>query len=105
MEEKKLLPLGSIVYLNDGNKKLLIVSRGLIVKNGNGYVFFDYGGVPYPEGLIDDKMAYFQRDGISKVIFEGFSDLDDEATLKKINSYIEEHPEIPKGDVKRFLRE
>ena len=35
MEEKKLLPLGSIVYLNDGNKKLLIVSRGLIVKNGN----------------------------------------------------------------------
>ena len=105
IEGKDLLPLGSVVYLHEGNKKLLIVSRGLIVKNGEGYVFFDYGGVPYPEGLMDDKMAYFQKEGISKVVFEGFHDLDDEATIEKIHTYIEQHPEIPKGDVKKMLGE
>lgn len=103
MERTKLLPLGSVVYLNEGNKKLLIVSRGLIVKSGDGLVYFDYGGVPYPEGLVDDQMAYFQSEGISKIVFEGYSDLDDEATVDKINAYIANHPEIHRGDVKKLL--
>ena len=103
MEEKKLLPLGSIVYLNEGNKKVMIIARGLVAKNGDGLIFFDYGGVPYPEGLMDDQMAYFQRDAVKKVVFEGYSDLDDEATVDKIESYILNHPEIPKGDVKQLI--
>lgn len=105
MERTKLLPLGSVVYLNEGNKKLLIIARGLIVKNGNGHIFFDYGGVPYPEGLVDDQMAYFQSEGISKVVFKGFSDLDDEATIDKINAYVANHPEICRGNVKQLLSE
>lgn len=103
MENSKILPLGSVVYLKEGNKKVLIIARGLVAKNGEGHIYFDYGGVPYPEGLMDDKMAYFQHDGISKVVFEGYSDLDDEATVEKINLYIEKHPEIPRGDVKQLL--
>lgn len=103
MENYKFLPLGSVVYLKEGNKKLLIVARGLIANSGEGHIYFDYGGVPYPEGVIDDKMAYFQRDAITKVVFEGYSDLDDEATVEKINLYLESHPEMPKGDVKQLV--
>lgn len=103
MKNRDLLPLGSIVYLNEGTKKVLIIARGLVAKNGDGLVFFDYGGVPYPEGLQDDKMAYFQHEGVSKVVFEGYKDLDDEATVEKICAYMDKHPEIPRGDVKQLL--
>lgn len=105
METTKLLPLGSVVYLKEGNKKVLIIARGLVAKNGEGHIYFDYGGVPYPEGIIDDKMAYFQHEAITKVVFEGYSDLDDEATVEKINTFVEQHPEIPRGNVKQLLGE
>lgn len=103
MEKIEFLPLGSIVYLKEGNKKVMIIARGLVAKNVDGHIFFDYGGVPYPEGLVDDQMAYFQHESITKVVFEGFKDLDDEATVEKINTYIENHSDIPKGDVKQLL--
>lgn len=105
MDNSKLLPLGSVVYLKEGTKKVLVIARGLIVKNGDGVVFFDYGGVPYPEGLQDDKMAYFQREAIAKVVFEGYRDFDDEATVEKIENYMKNHPEIEKGDIKKLLGE
>lgn len=102
MERINFLPLGSVVYLKEGNKKVLIIARGLIIKQESGPVFFDYGGVMYPEGLQDDQMAYFQHDAVSKVVFEGYRDLDDEATIDKINAYMQKHPEITKGDVNAF---
>ena len=105
MERTELLPLGSVVYLKEGNKKVLIIARGLIAKHGEGTVFFDYGGVPYPEGLQDDQMAYFQHEAITKVVFKGYSDMDDEATVEKIFAYMDKHPEIEKGDVKQLLGE
>lgn len=97
---EKLLPIGSVVYLNEGTKKLMIAARGVIVNVNNDTVFFDYGAVPYPEGFVDNQMAYFQRDGIAKVVFEGYSDLDDEAAVTKIENYIVNHPEVPRGQVK-----
>lgn len=102
MEKYNLLPLGSVVYLREGNKKVLIVARGLVMKNQGNPVFFDYGGVMYPEGLQNDQMAYFQHDAVSKVVFTGYSDMDDEATVEKIFGFMERHPEIPKGDVNKL---
>lgn len=105
MSTKNYLPLGSVVYLKEGNKKLIIISRGLVMKRDNGHIFFDYGGVPYPEGLMDDKVAYFQHESITKIVFEGFRDLDEEATVEKINLFVERHPEIPRGNVEEMLEE
>lgn len=102
MEKIKYLSLGSIVYLNEGTKKVLIIARGLLVNNDSEVVFFDYGGVPYPEGLQGDQMAYFQHESIKKVIFEGYSDPDDEVTVDKINSYFEKFPETKRGTIKQI---
>ena len=103
MEKKDYLPLGSVVYLENGTKKLIIISRALVMRNGAGFLFFDYGGVPYPEGLMDDKIAYFQHESINKIVFEGYKDLDEEATVEKINLFIERHPDIPRGSVEAAL--
>ena len=105
MEKFEMLPLGSVVYLKEGNKKVIIIARGLVAKGDENLIFFDYGGVPYPEGLQDDQMAYFQHDAITKVVFRGYSDLDDEATIEKIFAYMDKHPEIEKGNVKQLLGE
>lgn len=97
MEKVEFLPLGSVVYLNNGTKKLLIIARGLLMNAGEEMAFFDYGGVPYPEGLEGDEMAYFQHESIKKVVFKGFEDDDNEMTIEKINNYIVSHPDLKRG--------
>lgn len=96
------VPLGSVVLLKDASQKLLVVSRGINVKNGKDTFFFEYGGVLYPDGLISDRMAYFNHENISKVLFEGYNDIENHNMVENINRYITEHPEIKKGDVKNW---
>ncbi len=99
MERIDYLPLGSVVYLNNGTKKLMIVGRGLLLNNEGEVNYFDYSGVTYPEGIQGDSMAYFQHESVKKVVFTGFTDLDDEVTVDKINNFIESHPEIKRGNI------
>ncbi len=94
----EFLPLGSIVLLKGGMQKVLIISRALKVRNGAKEFFFDYGGVPYPEGLVGDQMAYFNHSGISRVVFTGYSDEDNLNMVENINRYLEENPDILRGD-------
>lgn len=96
--------LGSIVLLKGGSQKLLIISRALNVKKDDEIFFFEYGGVPYPDGLISDKMAYFNHADISKVVFEGYRDVDDENMVENINRFLEEHPEIKRGSVEAWMK-
>lgn len=97
MDKVKFHALGSIVLLDGGIQKIVITSRGLIVNNNGEEMFFDYAGVPYPEGVINDRLLYFNHDGIAKVIFEGYSDGDDEIFVDNINRYLEAHPDTKRG--------
>lgn len=97
MENKEWMPIGSVVYLKNGYKKLMIIGRGMIIQGDEGRLFFDYGGVQYPEGLMGDEIAYFQKDAIEKIVFKGFSDDDDEMTAKRIDNYIESTDDLKRG--------
>ncbi len=81
---EKLLPLGSIVNIDGGIRKYVIVARGLNVNVQGAIRFFDYGAVYYPEGLIGDQLMYFQDKDVKKVVFEGFSDDDDKLMVENI---------------------
>ena len=98
MERIDYLPLGSIVLLEDGVQKIVIISRALSVANGGRILFFDYAGVPYPEGLVSDQVIYFNMDKVSRVVFEGYRDVDDENAVDNINRFLEKNPDIEKGD-------
>lgn len=97
MDNNRLLPLGSIVLLEGGVQKLIIISRALNVKHGERVFFFDYGAVPYPDGLMGDQMVYFQRNNVSRVIFEGFRDEEDDNLNDAIEKYILAHPDLLRG--------
>ena len=92
------LPLGSVVLLKGGMQKILIIARALKVRNGNEEFFFDYGGVTYPEGLVGDQMAYFNADKINKVVFEGYTDIDNENMVENINQFIAEYTVLKRGN-------
>ena len=98
MENIKFLSLGSIVLLKGGLQKLLIIARALNVKNGGKEYFFDYGAVPYPQGLVNDQMAYFNHDGIAQVIHEGYRCPEDDNMVRIIQDYLAAHPDLLRGD-------
>ena len=102
MEKINYLPLGSIIKLNGGIQKLMIVSRGLVVSHKDEEFFFDYAGVMYPEGLMSDQVIYFNSDNISEVIAEGYSDDDDKVIVGNINKYIQDNPDLVWGDVENW---
>lgn len=82
------LPLGSIVILNGGVKKVMIIARGVITPEGDKKKVFDYGGICYPEGVVNDQIAFFNAKDIYKVVFEGYSDADDEVMNDNIKLWL-----------------
>ena len=102
MEEKiDYLPLGSIVVVNGGVKKYVIVARGIQVKINGENNFFDYGACLYPEGMMGDQLMYFQHCNISKVVFQGFPDEDDKMMVENIQKTYE-NMRISHADVKQL---
>lgn len=75
MEEKKYLPIGSVVLTKKFAKKAMIIGYKIKTLNGTNEVF-DYVGCVYPEGLIDsNKYLAFNQVDIDKILNVGYSDM------------------------------
>ena len=69
MNNKKLLPLGSIIYLQEGTQKLMIVGRGVIFddEETGEQVFADYMGVlcldtdSFSQSVLDQCLMCFRK--------------------------------------------
>lgn len=84
MKIKDLLPIGSIVRLKDGEKKLMIGGIKQQEADGNGREF-DYYGVLYPEGHLGDEFQYlFNHEDIDEIVFRGFEDEEREDFLTRL---------------------
>jgi len=99
LEKQKRVPLGSIVILNGGVQKLVVISRCMIIPIKNKQYLFEYGGCIYPQGLVSDRVFYFNTEDIQEVVFEGFSDEDDDRMNGILDRSIEEK-KFEKGTVK-----
>jgi len=89
MQKEKIeyLSLGSIIILKGSVKKIMVIARGLVTVPNETPVFFDYGGVTYPEGLAGDQILYFNHEDTTKVIFEGYADEDNKMMVDNINEW------------------
>ena len=69
-----LLPIGSVVLLNESKKKVMIV--GVCQRSTNDpSKIWDYTGVVFPEGfLAADKMFMFNNEQIARVFAIGYQD-------------------------------
>lgn len=82
---KEYLPIGTIVLLKNGSKKVMIYGRKQIAtENGQE---FDYVACLYPEGNINDDYTFlFNNENIDKIIFKGYSDEEEVEFQKVLNN-------------------
>lgn len=74
--EDEFLPIGSVVLLEGGNKRIMICGR--IQAQAGSDIIYDYSDCYYPEGIVDPKsMFFFNRDAIETVYFRGYEDQDE----------------------------
>ncbi len=81
-ENKRFLPIGTIVLLKGGKRELMITSYCIMpsgdVYDKNGKVdatgkIFEYGACFYPEGMVtSDQLFAFNHDQIDRVCFKGY---------------------------------
>lgn len=84
---KKLLPIGSVVTLKEGQKKLMIYGV-LQTMEEEGAKEYDYIAVPYPEGNVGPKHRYmFDHENIAAVHFRGFEDVERQYLMAKLSEY------------------
>lgn len=81
-----LLPIGSVVLLKDGIKKIMIIGIRPYDKN-NPDKTYDYIGVLYPEGFIGVRgMFMFSHENIDDIIFRGYENPE----YKRFIQFVEE---------------
>lgn len=93
----ELLPIGSIVLLNNSNKKLMIYGRKQLQADTGK--LWDYVGCLYPEGNISPEYTFlFNHEDIKELFHSGYKDEEEEklqVLLKAINSK-ENPPDVNK---------
>ena len=82
---ESLLPLGSIVILNNGEKRLMIYGRYQIASESEEE--FDYVACLWPEGNLNVEHTYlFNHSDIATVAHHGYSDEEDSTFLESLTS-------------------
>lgn len=84
MKIKDLLPIGSIVRLQNGQKRLMITGV-LQSKEDELDKQYDYLGILYPEGHIGGDFQYlFNHEDIDEIVFRGYEDQERQVFLDKL---------------------
>lgn len=82
---EKLMPIGSVLTLNSGEQKFMIIGRAQVEVNTEKT--FDYSACLYPQGVNDSKDVYmFQQEDIDLIFFVGLQDSDE----FRFRDYLEE---------------
>lgn len=94
----KLLPIGSVVLLKGGKKRVMIYGRKQI-RDGEDKVW-DYIACLYPEGNLGPDYTYvFDHKSIKKIFFIGFQDYEEIEYKKVIKKSEDQDEEISKNSI------
>lgn len=85
---QELLPIGSVVVLKEGTKKLMIIGR--LQANSKTKNLYDYAGCPWPEGYMDKEHCYvFNHEDIDLLYYLGMQDIEEFNFRFKLDEAIE----------------
>lgn len=87
---EKYLPLGTIVLLENGTKKVMITGFAGVPREGVQKMY-DYSGCTYPEGFLSyDKVLVFDHNQIKEVISKGFVNEEEVKFKELLKKQVEE---------------
>lgn len=87
---KALLPIGSIVLMEGGQKKLMVY--GVKQTDLTDDTTYDYIGVVYPEGSMGEgTQFFFNHEDIAEVIFKGYEDTEREDFIERLDQYYKQN--------------
>ncbi|KNY26145.1 DUF4176 domain-containing protein [Pseudobacteroides cellulosolvens] len=86
---KELLPIGSVVLLKNGTKRLMICGR--IQAKVDDDTLYDYCACYFPEGIINPRELFlFNNEDIDTVYFVGLQDVEEFEFRDYIKKKLEE---------------
>ena len=94
MKDNYLLPIGSVVLLKGGVKKVMVIGFAPKIANveEKREDIWDYSGCVYPEGLLaSDQVLVFDHSQIVEVINIGYQDDEEKEFKKKLTEYMNEN--------------
>lgn len=74
----EILPIGSVVKLNNGDVKLMILNRTPLYNQDGKIGYFDYSACVYPAGKVEEQVYFFNNENIEEVYFRGYVDEQEE---------------------------
>ena len=87
---KELLPIGSVVLLKGGKKRVMICGR--IQTKIDDDTLYDYSACYYPEGIINPRELFlFNIEDIDMVYFVGMQDVEEFKFRDLINQKLKEY--------------
>ena len=88
MDVRRLLPIGSVVMLKGGEKRLMIF--GVKQKKADTNELYDYISVIYPEGNIGTQgQLLFNHEDIEQIFLRGYEDEERAGFIDKLALYYE----------------
>lgn len=88
---KDLLPIGSVVLLKKGTKKLMITGIKPVLEDKE----FDYIGVIYPEGYLSNEYNFlFNHNDINDVIFIGYNNPEREDFIEFLENEFKKEQQV-----------
>lgn len=83
---KELLPIGSVVLLKDGKKRVMII--GVKQTDTGTDTEYDYLSVVYPEGYINpETVFFFNHESIETVFFKGYEDEERDVFIERLADF------------------
>ena len=88
----KYLPIGTVVLLKTGKKRMMITGFMPIQKKDGKETVYDYCGVVYPEGVISmQQVLMFNHNQIQKIFHMGlYNDKEERAFKEKLKETLKQ---------------
>ena len=86
--EDKFLPIGTVVMLNGGTKRVMITGFCSMAAEDNS-TMYDYSGCMFPEGFLSsDETALFNHEQIAKVYHMGLVDEEEKNFKAQLTKFL-----------------
>lgn len=91
MNYEKYLPIGTVVMLKDGKKRVMITGF-CTVPNDDKEKIYDYSGCLFPEGIItSEQTMVFNHDQIEKIYHLGLMDDEEKEFKNKLEQIMKDY--------------